>query len=102
MADIWLAFYFYVIVIVLHYAFYFDMEFILHWMMNMIFFLGYELAFRFRTTLPNGILAVGQGETYIKLELLKGQLNLHSSLLNKYVWTVINKKIHDSHIIRLY
>lgn len=53
--------------------------------MNMIFFLGYELAFRFRTTLPNGILAVGQGETYIKLELLKGQLNLHSSLLNKYV-----------------
>lgn len=26
MADIWLAFYFYVIVIVLHYAFYFDME----------------------------------------------------------------------------
>lgn len=46
---------------------------------------GYELSFRFRTTLANGILAVGQGETYIKLELYKGQLNFHSSLLNKYV-----------------
>ena len=44
---------------------------------------GYELSFRFRTTLADGILAVGQGETYIKLELYKGQLNFHSSLLNK-------------------
>lgn len=72
---------------------------------------GYELAFRFRTTLPNGILAVGQGETYIKLELLKGQLNLHSSLLNKWEgifagsdlndgqWQNVRMAVNDSHVL---
>ncbi|KAK7080255.1 DNA repair protein Rad9,Rhp9, partial [Halocaridina rubra] len=56
---------------------------------------GYELEFRFRTTLANGILAVGQGETYIKLELLNGQLNLHSSLLNKFDGIFTGSDLHD-------
>ncbi|XP_071550303.1 protein crumbs isoform X2 [Panulirus ornatus] len=71
---------------------------------------GYELAFRFRTTLANGILAVGQGETYIKLELLQGQLNFHSSLLNKWEgiftgsdlndgqWQNVRMSVNDSHV----
>ncbi|XP_045615647.2 protein crumbs [Procambarus clarkii] len=71
---------------------------------------GYELAFRFRTTLTNGILAVGQGETYIKLELVQGQLNFHSSLLNKWEgiftgsdlndgqWQNVRMLVNDSHV----
>lgn len=56
---------------------------------------GYELEFRFRTTLANGILAVGQGETFIKLELLNGQLNLHSSLLNKWEGIFLGSDLND-------
>ena len=43
----------------------------------------YSLTFWFRTTLPSGILAVGQGQTYFSLELKDGRLNLHSSILNE-------------------
>lgn len=48
---------------------------------------GYDISLRFRTTLPNGILVFGSGGgiySYI-LELVNGRLNLHSSLLNKWV-----------------
>ncbi|XP_050730772.1 protein crumbs-like isoform X2 [Eriocheir sinensis] len=56
---------------------------------------GYELSFRFRTTLSSGILAVGQGETYIKLELLDGRLNVHSSLLNKWEGIFVGSELND-------
>lgn len=71
---------------------------------------GYNLAFRFRTTLPSGILAVGQGKTYFKLELLNGELNVHSSLLNKWdgifvgsdlndgEWQMVRMTVNDSHV----
>ncbi|XP_042205015.1 protein crumbs-like [Homarus americanus] len=71
---------------------------------------GYELSFRFRTTLASGILAVGQGETYIKLELVQGRLNFHSSLLNKWEgiftgsdlndgqWQNVRMLVNDSHV----
>lgn len=57
---------------------------------------GYDLSFRFRTTLPNGLLAVGQGQTYYRLELLAGQLNLHSSLLNKWEGVFLGSNLNDA------
>ncbi|CAG7820206.1 unnamed protein product [Allacma fusca] len=42
----------------------------------------YEMQFRFRTTLSNVLVAVGQGITYFMLTLSDGRLNLQSSLLN--------------------
>ena len=57
---------------------------------------GYDLSFRFRTTLPNGLLAVGQGQTYYRLELLGGQLNLHSSLLNKWEGVFLGSNLNDA------
>ncbi|CAL4154580.1 unnamed protein product, partial [Meganyctiphanes norvegica] len=56
---------------------------------------GYSLSFRFRTTLPDGILAVGQGETYFNLALMKGQLNLQSSLLNKWDGIFAGSDLND-------
>ncbi|KAI9551727.1 hypothetical protein GHT06_022063 [Daphnia sinensis] len=57
---------------------------------------GYDLSFRFRTTLPKGLLAVGQGQTYYRLELLNGQLNLHSSLLNKWEGVFLGSNLNDA------
>nr|CAD7258850.1 unnamed protein product [Timema shepardi] len=55
---------------------------------------GYDIQFRFKTTLPNGLLAMGKGLTIFILELALGRLNLYSSLLNKldgvYVGTDLN------------
>ena len=57
---------------------------------------GYDLSFRFRTTLPNGLLAVGQGQTYYRLELSAGQLNLHTSLLNKWEGVFLGSDLNDA------
>uniref|UniRef100_A0A6B2E8N3 Putative cadherin egf lag seven-pass g-type receptor n=1 Tax=Phlebotomus kandelakii TaxID=1109342 RepID=A0A6B2E8N3_9DIPT len=58
---------------------------------------GYEIQLRFRTTLPNGILAFGNGNTYSYiLELVNGRLNLHSSLLNKWEGVFIGSGLNDS------
>ncbi|KAK2721506.1 protein crumbs-like [Artemia franciscana] len=57
---------------------------------------GYDLEFRFRTTLPNGLLAVGQGQTYYKLQLSNGQLNLQTSLLNKWDGIFIGHSLNDA------
>lgn len=61
---------------------------------------GYDIQLRFRTTLPNGILAFGANEdhsanSYI-LELVNGRLNLHSSLLNKWEGVFIGSQLNDS------
>lgn len=44
---------------------------------------GYELDLRFRTTLSNGTLAIGQGQGqgFFKLELLEGRLRVYSGML---------------------
>lgn len=57
---------------------------------------GYDIQFRFRTTLPNGLLALGKGSTFYILELVNGKLNLHSSLLNKWEGVFIGSGLNDS------
>ncbi|XP_025835498.1 protein crumbs isoform X2 [Agrilus planipennis] len=57
---------------------------------------GYDIQFRFRTTLGDGLLALGTGLTYHILELSKGRLNLHSSLLNKWEGVFIGSNLNDS------
>lgn len=61
---------------------------------------GYDIQLRFKTTLPNGILAFGTGTfgtsySYI-LGLVNGRLNLHSSLLNKWEGVFIGSHLNDS------
>ncbi|XP_046970634.1 protein crumbs isoform X1 [Vanessa cardui] len=57
---------------------------------------GYDISFRFKTTLGNGLLAMGRGLTYFFLELSNGHLNLHSSLLNKWEGVFIGSNLNDS------
>lgn len=57
---------------------------------------GYDIQFRFRTTLPNGLLAMGKGLTFYMLRLVNGKLNLHSSLLNKWDGVFIGSGLNDS------
>ena len=57
---------------------------------------GYDIQFRFRTTLPNGLLAIGKGSTFYILELVNGKLNLHSSLLNKWEGVFIGSGLNYS------
>ncbi|KAL0896197.1 hypothetical protein ABMA27_012140 [Loxostege sticticalis] len=57
---------------------------------------GYDISFRFKTTLGSGLLAMGRGLTYFFLELLNGRLNLHSSLLNKWEGVFIGSNLNDS------
>lgn len=57
---------------------------------------GYDIHFRFKTTLPNGLLAIGKGSTFYILELVHGRLNLHSSLLNKWEGVFIGSQLNDS------
>lgn len=58
---------------------------------------GYEIHLRFKTTLPNGVLAFGDGNSYrYILELVSGRLNLHSSLLNKWEGVFIGSNLNDS------
>jgi protein crumbs len=56
---------------------------------------GYELKLRFRTTLQDGLLAIGQGETYYQLRLQSGRLNLHSSLLNRWEGVFIGQDLNN-------
>lgn len=63
---------------------------------------GYDIQLRFRTTLPNGILAFGTYDSAVAaspvyiLELADGRLNLHSSLLNRWEGVFIGSKLNDS------
>ena len=66
---------------------------------------------RFKTTLGNGLLAAGLGNTYFSLFLKDGRLNLHSSLLgfldgiylgdklNDTKWQNINVAVTTTHLI---
>ncbi|XP_044596826.1 protein crumbs isoform X1 [Cotesia glomerata] len=57
---------------------------------------GYDIQFRFRTTLPNGLLAMGKGTTFYILELVDGKLNLHSSILNRWEGVFIGSGLNNS------
>ncbi|KAJ8920527.1 hypothetical protein NQ315_005396, partial [Exocentrus adspersus] len=57
---------------------------------------GYDIQFRFKTTLGDGLLALGKGLTYYILELSRGRLNLHSSLLNRWEGVFIGSNLNDS------
>ncbi|XP_026828708.1 protein crumbs isoform X3 [Ooceraea biroi] len=57
---------------------------------------GYDIQFRFRTTLPNGLLAIGKGVTIYILQLVNGKLNIHSSILNKWDGVFVGSGLNDS------
>ncbi|GAB1868117.1 Protein crumbs [Camponotus japonicus] len=57
---------------------------------------GYDIQFRFRTTLPNGFLAFGKGVTIYILQLVNGKLNIHSSILNKWDGVFVGSGLNDS------
>ncbi|XP_046419281.1 protein crumbs isoform X6 [Neodiprion fabricii] len=57
---------------------------------------GYDIQFRFRTTLPDGLIAMGKGSTFYILELVNGKLNLHSSILNRWEGVFIGTGLNNS------
>ena len=57
---------------------------------------GYELSFRFRTTLSNGVVAVGQGESFFTLMLEDGKLKVHSSMLQEFEGVSIGDNLNDT------
>ncbi|KAL1374937.1 hypothetical protein pipiens_020398, partial [Culex pipiens pipiens] len=57
---------------------------------------GYDIHLRFKTTLPNGILAFGNGATSYILVLNNGRLNLHSALLNRWEGVFVGSGLNDS------
>ncbi|KAK9712540.1 Laminin G domain [Popillia japonica] len=63
---------------------------------------GYDIQLRFKTTLSDGVLAVGTGQTYYVLELSKGRLNLRSSLLNKWAGVFIGSSLNNSEWQRVF
>lgn len=63
---------------------------------------GYDIQFRFKTTLANGLLAIGKGVTFYILELVSGRLNLHSSLLNKWEGVFIGSTLNDGKWQKVY
>ncbi|BET00878.1 Laminin G domain [Nesidiocoris tenuis] len=72
---------------------------------------GYDIQFRFKTTLSDGLLAVGKGTTFYFLRLINGRMNLLSSILNKWdgvfigqhlnnsVWQKVFVAINSSHLV---
>ena len=63
---------------------------------------GFELFFQFRTTLKNGLLAIGQGDAFFTLQLKNGKLNLHSSMLNVFDGINIGENLADTEWQRVY
>lgn len=57
---------------------------------------GYDISFRFKSTLPDGLLAIGKGPTFYILQLQQGRLNLQSSILNKLEGVFIGSGLNNS------
>jgi hypothetical protein len=51
---------------------------------------------RFRTTLGDGLVAIGQGNTHFSLQLRNGKLNLHSNLISKFEGILIGEALNDT------
>ena len=65
---------------------------------------GYELHVRFRTTLGDGLVAIGQtgGDSHFRLRLHKGQLNLHSNLISKYDGLKLGENLNNTEWHKVY
>jgi protein crumbs len=64
---------------------------------------GYELHMRFRTTLGNGLVAIGQGNAHFTLRLSDGALRLHSNLISEINGMgPIGGNLHDTKWVKVY
>ena len=54
---------------------------------------GYELHMRFRTTLGNGLVAIGTGNKFFNLRLVDGKLVLNSNMISRYGGLTIGGEI---------
>ena len=63
---------------------------------------GFELSLRFRTTLYNGLVAVGHSPSFFRLALFNGRLNLHSSMLNNFEGIFIGENLNDTNWQKVY
>lgn len=63
---------------------------------------GYELHMKFRTTLANGLVAIGQGNTHFSLQLRNGKLNLHSNLISKFDGILIGENLNNTEWQKVY
>lgn len=63
---------------------------------------GYELHMKFRTTLGNGLVAIGQGNTLFSLQLTNGKLNLHSNLISKFEGISIGENLNNTEWQKVY
>ena len=57
---------------------------------------GFALTFRFRTTISNGLMAMGALPSYFQLKLVAGRLNLHSPMLSMYEGIYIGENLSDT------
>ena len=62
---------------------------------------------RFRTSLGNGLVAIGQGNTlfsltFFSLQLRDGKLHLHSNLISKFEGLTIGERLHDTEWQKVY
>ena len=57
---------------------------------------------KFRTTLGNGLVAIGQGNTHFSLQLRDGKLHLHSNLISKFEGLMIGDNLHDTNWQKVY
>ena len=57
---------------------------------------------KFRTTIGNGLVAIGQGNTHFSLQLKNGRLNLHSNLISKYEGIIIGENLNNTKWQKVY
>ncbi len=57
---------------------------------------------RFRTTLGNGLVAIGQGNTHFSLQLRDGRLNLHSNLISKFEGIRLGEALNNTQWQKVY
>ena len=57
---------------------------------------------KFRTTLGNGLVAIGQGNTHFSLQLKDGKLNLHSNLISKFNGLLIGEGLNNTQWQKVY
>ena len=65
---------------------------------------GYELHLKFRTTLGDGLVAIGQTgvDSHFRLRLHKGQLNLHSNLISKQDGIKLGENLNNTDWHKVY